>query len=136
MAFGRAVSTETIALALEAMQQFAWWVENILLEEDTLLVFPQSFGLPSYTADAPDRTNLFVDGFSIYAFGYLAGVPDYTVPIGEIPFHSRVTGERGYLPVSVSLCARKGQDMRLFDILGELEEVGGVAECEGGEAHV
>lgn len=127
--YGRSLQLSEIAQHLESMQVFATWVETVLFgsideEEITLLVFPQSFGIPNYRHDVPAKEIAFYEKFSVFAFGYLVGCPDYTVPVGEVPFESRVTGERGYLPVSVSMVARKGNDGPLFDILTLLEEEG------------
>lgn len=125
--YGRSLPVAEIARHLDAMAVFAHWVENVLFgppdeEAITLLVFPQSFGVPRYRDDIPADDCIVYDTFSVFSFGYLVGCPDYTVPIGEVPFVSRVTGREGYLPVSVSLVARRGNDVPLFDVLTALEE--------------
>ena len=123
--FGRDVPPKKILTALDAMRAFTHWVENFIFEkENTILIFPQSFGKPCYRDEAPDRRLLFLDGFSVYAFGYLAGCPDYTLPVGEVPYHSRMTGEVEYLPVSISMLARPGNDIQLFDVVKMLEKRG------------
>jgi Asp-tRNA(Asn)/Glu-tRNA(Gln) amidotransferase A subunit family amidase len=76
--YGRTVSDHAITEALEAMQAFGQWTINTLFgsydqEATTLLIFPQSCGRPDYRDDIADRTELFNDVFSIYAFGYLLG---------------------------------------------------------------
>jgi Asp-tRNA(Asn)/Glu-tRNA(Gln) amidotransferase A subunit family amidase len=123
--YGRTLDLPEIAKHLESMQIFANWVENVLFgpideEAIALLIFPQSFGVPNYRDEVPDEI-VFYDKFSVYSFGYLVGCPDYTVPIGEVPFVSKVTGEQDYLPVSVSMVARRGNDVPLFDILTGME---------------
>ena len=127
--YGRRVSKKQLSTALESMQAFSQWAETTLFgshdeEATTLLVFPQSFGRPDYRHDLPDRTELFNDGFSIYSFGYLIGCPDYTIPVGEVPFVSKVTGATEYLPVSISLVGRPGKDAELFDVVRQLREAG------------
>lgn len=57
-------------------------------EEDTTTIFlmPQSFGLPNprHVFPAEDKEIVAYTSFSIYSLGYLAGCPDYTVPVGEV----------------------------------------------------
>ncbi|KAF7508712.1 hypothetical protein GJ744_008959 [Endocarpon pusillum] len=135
--YGRSLTHAQIAQHLDSMAVFARWVENVLFgppdeEAITLLIFPQSFGVPDYRDDMPKHECVIYDQFSVYSFGYLVGCPDYTVPIGEVPFVSRVTGETGYLPVSLSVVARRGNDVPLFDILTLLEEKGVLSAVKAG----
>lgn len=158
MAHGRSISPSEIEAALDSMQTFKHWVNTVLfgpVEEEAiaLMVFPQSFGSESYRDELPDHSKgLFNDAFSVYAFGYLCGCVDYTVPIGEVPFVSRITGQEGYLPVSISMVSRAGnvsrathvpsiclpilmlscKDIPLFDILTSLDEMGVLRDVEAG----
>ena len=126
---GRKISTKKAAKALEAMQAFARWVETTLFgshDQDamTLLIYPQTCGRPDYRDDQFERKELFNDTFSIYSFGYLVGCPDFTIPVGEVPFLSKVTGKLEYLPVSLSLVSQPGTDRELFDVLQDLKKAG------------
>ncbi|KIX95353.1 uncharacterized protein Z520_08870 [Fonsecaea multimorphosa CBS 102226] len=134
---GRNLSTERIIDALEAMQAFKLWVETTVFgsydqEAITLLVFPQSRGHPDYRDDVPDRTELFNDTFSIYSFGYLVGCPDYTIPIAEVPYLSKITSEIEYLPVSISLVGRPGSDLELFNVVRQLHRFGVISDVATG----
>ncbi|KAK4915618.1 hypothetical protein LTR66_017072, partial [Elasticomyces elasticus] len=98
LAHGRYLDTDEIAAALEAMGAFKEWTENVLFgsydqDATTILIFPQSCGRPAYRDTVPDHSVLFNDTFSIYAFGYLVGCPDYTLPVAEVPYHSKHTGQ-------------------------------------------
>ncbi len=137
--YGRSLTRRDMARHLDAMAVFAHWVENVLFgppdeEAITLLVFPQSFGRPAYRDEIPARERVLYDRFSAYAFGYLVGCPDYAVPIGEVPFVSRVTGKPGLLPVSLSMVARRGNDVPLFDVLTLLEERGVLSAVKAGRS--
>ena len=127
--YGRTVSKDNIGTAIESMQAFTEWTLNTIFgsydqEATTLLIFPQSCGRPDYRDDIPDRKELFNDTFSIYGFGYLVGCPDYTIPVGEVPYISRVTKKTEYLPLSISLIGRPGTDLELFDVVRHLKETG------------
>ncbi len=58
--------------------------------------------------DCDDRPTITWTAFSAYAFGYLCGCPDYTIPVGEVPYESRITSHQEYLPVSLSMLSRRG----------------------------
>ncbi len=137
--YGRSLTRADMAKHHDSMAVFAHWVENVLFgppdeEAITLLVFPQSFGLPTYRDEIPAHERVLHDKFSVYSFGYLVGCPDYTVPIGEVPFVSRVTGKAGHLPVSLSMVARRGNDVPLFDVLTLLEERGALSAVKAGRS--
>ena len=126
---GRRISKRKFAKALKSMQAFAKWTDTTLFgsydqEAMTLLVFPQNCGRPDYRDDIPDRTELFNDTFSIYSFGHLVGCPDYTIPVGEKSFISKITGKKEYLPVSMSLISRPGTDAELFGVVQQLKDAG------------
>ncbi|OAP54478.1 hypothetical protein AYL99_11579 [Fonsecaea erecta] len=134
---GRHLSTESIADALEAMQAFKLWVETTLFgsyDQDavTLLIFPQSRGHPDYRDNVPDRTELFNNTFSIYSFGYLVGCPDYTIPVAEVPYVSKMTNETEFLPVSISLVGRPGSDLELFHVVQQLHRCGVISDVAPG----
>jgi Asp-tRNA(Asn)/Glu-tRNA(Gln) amidotransferase A subunit family amidase len=135
--YGRSLSPEKIAEALDAMQAFQKWTETTLFgsydqEATTLLIFPQSCGRPDYRDETPDRGELFNDTFSIYSFGYLVGCPDYTIPVAEVPYHSKATNKTEHLPVSISLIGKPGTDLELFDLLQYLHTTGVISDVMAG----
>ncbi len=135
--YGRHLPAQQLAGSLEAMQAFRTWTETTLFgsydqDATTLLIFPQSCGQPDYRQDVPERSNLFNNTFSIYAFGYLVGCPDYTVPVAEVPYFSTVTNSTEFLPVSLSLIGRPGSDLELFDVLLQLQKSGVIANVAAG----
>lgn len=136
---GRKVSTKELTKALAATEAFARWAETTLFgsydqEAMTLLVFPQSCGRPDYRNDITDRGELFNDTFSIYSFGYLVGCPDYTIPVAEIPFISKITQKEEKLPVSISLVSRPGTDGELFDVVQSLKDAGALRDVFPGQS--
>ena len=137
MDYGRRLTAAEYDAANAAREQFAKWVVDVLFrtliepDETPLLVFPQSWGLPAYRIDMPksapppegDRA-LFWSGFSIYSISYCSGCPDFTVPVGEVPYVSKVTSRREWLPCSVSMLSPPGNDGVLLNLLQSLEERG------------
>lgn len=115
-------------------------------EEDIipLLLYPQAWAQPAYRDEpsARDRLGpdgkplLFWTGFSTYSLAYASGCPDIAVPLGEVPFTSRITGEditgSTRLPVAISIMAPRGMDEALLGLLTELERAGVLKNVECG----
>ena len=135
--YGRELSKEQVETALDAMEAFSRWTLNLFdsydQEATTILVFPQSCGHVDYRDEIPDRSILFNEIFSIYAFGYLVGCPDYTLPVAEIPYQSTISNSVEHLPVSISLVGRPGTDLELFDLVQHLHKSGVVPSVKAGK---
>jgi hypothetical protein len=54
----------------------------------------------------------------------MAALPDYTVPIGERTYFSRVTGRNETLPVTIGIVAAAGCDQMLMDLVADLADEG------------
>ncbi|KAI9748793.1 MAG: hypothetical protein M4579_007117 [Chaenotheca gracillima] len=126
--FGREQTRESYEAAVHAGAAFSGWVRDVLFvtedaDETPLLIFPQSFGIPRYR-DTLDPSATIWTTFSIYSFGYLAGCPDYTLPIGEVGYASRISEREEFLPVSLSIVGAPSHDLTLFGILNRLAEDG------------
>lgn len=50
-----------------------------------------------------------------------AGVPQFVVPVGQVPYRSTITNVTEYLPVTISMYAAAGCDYVLWDIAAALE---------------
>ena len=125
---GRNVTLSQYTAALKSAEVLSQWITNVLLASSeknqvTLLIFPQSWGNPSYRNE-PDIGPLFSSSFSIYSLSYLSGAPDCTVPIGEVSQHSRITDSEMFLPISLSILGRPGTDLALMALLAKLENEG------------
>lgn len=53
-----------------------------------------------------------------------AGIPSYILPIGEMPYHSRVTHHKEMTTIGVEIFAGKGCDGMLFDMIGAMVKEG------------
>ncbi|KAI1762651.1 amidase signature domain-containing protein [Hypoxylon sp. FL1150] len=137
--YGSKVSKPDYDNSVAALKAYATWVNEVLLPpaspaRDTdadcdtvtisLLIYPQSWGVPHYRDEAVNRTggNIFWKGFSPYSISYGSGCPDVTVPIGEAIFYSKVTSTDEHLPVAVSFLAPRGEDEVLLKLLENLEK--------------
>lgn len=129
-AYGRKITPSEYTEAIESLQKFSQWILNILFAtsspaEIPILIIPQSQGRPDYrdTVQASDAP-LFWSHFSMYSISYCSGCPDFTVPIGEVPYHSRITDREEWLPLSLAVLSRPGMDAVLLRLLREMEAEG------------
>ncbi|KAI6841188.1 amidase signature enzyme [Hortaea werneckii] len=122
---------ESYDFAVHNMTVFrSWWETQGYGRNDTetcskgIFVYPWSLGTPNYRdtyLDPPTQPPL---GFSNWAIaGYAAG-GEIVVPVGEVPYQSRITHQTEYLPVSVSLLVAHGCDLVLANLVRDLERNG------------
>jgi len=135
--YGRGVQADQVAKAVEAMEGFREWTLNTLFgsydqDATTIMIFPQTCGLPDYRNHVAVQGETFNSTFSIYALGYLVGCPDYTLPVAETPYVSRVTNQIEHLPVTMSLVGPPGTDLELFDVVEYMHENGALSDVLAG----
>lgn len=134
---GRQITASQFAAAVESAKLFSKWVCDVLFAtsdaqaEFPLLLLPQSWGRPDYR-DALAEELLMFSTFSTYSLSYLSGCPDATVPVGEVPYHSRITDREEMLPISLSVLSPPGTDLELLALLTGLEEYGIVRSVAAG----
>ncbi|KAI0481958.1 amidase signature domain-containing protein [Xylariaceae sp. FL0804] len=153
--YGAQVSPAQYERSVADFRTYAAWVNEVLLpspspgrdddDDDTipLLIYPQAWGVPRYRDEPPPPAagggRLFWSGFSAYSISYCSGCPDVTVPVGEVPFRSKITGasagagedededgdknedKNEFLPVALSVLAPRGADAELLALLADLE---------------
>lgn len=130
--YGRNTTAAEFQSAVESALMFSKWVREAFFftidpasgeEAFPLLVFPQSWGRPSYRDEANNAPPFF-SSFSAYSLSYLSGCPDCTVPIGEVPTISRHTEVEMMLPVSLSVLSPPMSDLTLLNLLAGMEKEG------------
>jgi len=133
--YGAQIPETDISKALKDFETFKIWLLNTLFStshpsEIPILIFPQSWGIPCYRDESQATPkeiksgDIFWEGFSVYSISYVSGCPDITVPVGEVKYRSRITETEEWLPVSLSVLSRPGNDGVLMGLLRELEEGG------------
>lgn len=55
---------------------------------------------------------------------HISTVPEVVIPIGEVPYFSKLTHNTKYLPVSISIQAAAGCDFVLYDLIIALADAG------------
>lgn len=143
LAYGASVSESEIQASFKALEAFSGWVNDVLLpppssDDDVvpILVYPQTWGKPSYRDDLGRLATgkVFWDGFSAYSLAYASGCPDFALPLGEVEFDSKITGTAECLPVAISIMAPRDMDRLLLAVIGDLESQGVLREVACGSS--
>ncbi|KAF6817860.1 amidase [Colletotrichum plurivorum] len=113
----------------------AWHEEVLFGTEDScseaIMIYDiGTGGLPSfreeYLNDGPDAAipegpGTRRAGSTLASF---LGSADYTVPIGQVSYYSKVTHQEHSLPVTINMMVKRGCDFVLFDFIEELADKG------------
>ena len=130
---GREVTDTQYSAANDTIEKFSKWVKDVLFKqfadgnEKSVLVLPRTWGLPQYRFedDEPPGQPVFRwFGFQPPNISGFSPCPDFTVPLDEVSYQSKVTGRREWLPVSIGLLTMPEDDGFLFDLLDTLEDSG------------
>ena len=115
-----------------------WYEENLQFStadacsESVMLYDIGTGGLPSYREkdlnDFEDASFLAVTPEGTVTAGAnlcpLFGCADFTVPIGQVPYQSRVTFREEIVPVTINLVVRRGCDFVLYDMIEKMADAG------------
>jgi hypothetical protein len=95
-----------------------WFLDNIMRQSDheTLVVLPIANVEPNYRDSTPPKIGV-QRGFDQLFVPPILGAPDVVVPIGEFPYHSRISNREEFLPVGVDVVGLPGSDLWLIDTL-------------------
>ncbi|OAL48036.1 hypothetical protein IQ07DRAFT_613381 [Pyrenochaeta sp. DS3sAY3a] len=128
---GATLPLSSYETATQRYQTFQAWFRAHLTPscESSFVLYPMGPGVPDYrdTYTGPPSA-IFGAGLPGTQMAVLAGLPDYTVPIGERTYFSRVTERNETLPVSIGIVAAEGCDGMLMDLVAEVAERGVIQE--------
>jgi hypothetical protein len=132
MDYGRNITDAQYETANHTRDKFNQWARDVLFRhfgqdgEKLLLLLPRTWGLPDYRFedDTPEGPVFRWSGFQPPNISGFSACPDFTVPVGEVPYQLKVTGRQEWLPCSVGVLTEPGGDGLLFDVLDMLEEQG------------
>jgi Asp-tRNA(Asn)/Glu-tRNA(Gln) amidotransferase A subunit family amidase len=114
--------------ATERYQTFQKWFRSTLTPscESTLVLYPMGAGTEDYRDVYPSSppSPIFGAGLPGNQMAVMAALPDYTVPIGERTYYSRVTERNETLPVTIGIVAAAGCDHMLMDLVADLADEG------------
>ncbi|KAI0099796.1 amidase [Nemania sp. FL0031] len=98
----------------ERIYKYREWLRTNIFRPGTLMVLPVDEGKPNNRETPPPPFTL-LSGYHPLYLSPIAGTPEVTAPIGEIPYYSDVTQREEPLAVSVSVVSCPGTDLHLID---------------------
>lgn len=116
--------------AIERTRVFQAWFRNTITPscESTLVLYPMGAGTDDYRdIYTTPPGGVFASGLPGTQMSVLAALPDYTVPIGERTYLSRVTERNETLPITIGTVAAAGCDYMLMDLIADLADAGVIA---------
>lgn len=120
---GAAVSDAEHEDASKRIEVYRQWVlDNVLHaddEQETLIVLPISNVEPNYRDElspSPEEQSALDQLF----LSPILGAPDISVPIGEVPFMSKITQREEFLPVLLNVVGAPGKDIGLLHAIQEV----------------
>ena len=124
---GISLPFESYVSATEHYQTFQAWFRSELTPtcEEALVLYPMGAGMEDYRdtyISAPSA--IFGAGYPGTQMSVMAALPDYTVPIGERTYVSRVTERNETLPVTIGIVGAAGCDGMLMDLVADLADAG------------
>lgn len=124
---GAAVSAEQHSSALHKLEVYrAWLLDTVFLSHGprTVMILPISLVEPHYRDEVTPSPGSQVATDELFLSPILRS-PDVVIPIGEIPYDSKITGREEYLPVGVNVVGTPGSDFWLLDTMKTLLEKSG-----------
>ncbi|KPM45590.1 hypothetical protein AK830_g921 [Neonectria ditissima] len=102
-----------------------WFLDSILSvkapdELTAVTLVPISDAEPEYRDDYPEGPWMGGSGFHQNFLSSLTGCPEVVIPIGQIPYQSRVTKRTEFLPVVVAMLGPPGTDVALTKFAADL----------------
>jgi Asp-tRNA(Asn)/Glu-tRNA(Gln) amidotransferase A subunit family amidase len=113
--------------ATQRYKTFQSWFRSTLTPscESTLVLYPMGAGTEDYRDIYPAAPNpIFGSGLPGNQMSVMAALPDYTIPIGERTYFSRVSERNETLPVTIGMVAAAGCDHMLMDLVADLADAG------------
>jgi len=110
----------------------SWFLSTVLKSSttNTVIILPIEDLSPRYRDESPTGSDPLVPPTPTKGTGVLfespaSGSPELTIPIGQVPYLSKITGNKEYLPCAVSLLAAPGSDLLLLDLARDVLEKSG-----------
>lgn len=118
---GAAVTAEQHQEAEGRLKVYKEWLMQTLFHQgsqqerakEVLILLPISNVAPNYRdtlSPSPEEQSALDELF----LSPILGAPDIVVPIGDVPYESRITGQTEHLPVVANLVAAPGKDWELM----------------------
>ncbi|KAH8588673.1 amidase signature domain-containing protein [Bisporella sp. PMI_857] len=119
------ISKDERDVAVHRLEVYREWCSREILrvgKYDTVILIPIENISPRYRDEPLGKlvkaANMYFNpvGVPMLFPAPILKAPEFTVPIGQVPFQSKVTGNVEELPVAISLLSAPGRDLKLMEI--------------------
>ncbi|KAF9775595.1 hypothetical protein IL306_006277 [Fusarium sp. DS 682] len=121
-----------------------WWDQVMLPRNaescsESLMLYTFKDATPEYRSDygspmgSGDLVGVLL-GLNTGFISPMAGIPDFSIPIGQVEYYSKVTRHVEYLPVSIRIMAAEECDGMLLDLINDLVKVGILPKVQPGNS--
>ncbi|KAI1456282.1 amidase signature enzyme [Annulohypoxylon moriforme] len=120
---GEAVSPAQNEEATKKLDIYKKWLSDTLFKRDkeVLIVLPVAKAEPNYR-DTISPSPLDQSALDELFFQPILGAPDIVIPIGDIPYESRITKKTEYLPVVANVVGEPKKDYQLLSAIDKVLE--------------
>ncbi|KAJ8110763.1 hypothetical protein OPT61_g6474 [Boeremia exigua] len=125
------ITVEAHAEAMHRLEVYKNWFNEFIMglrNETTLVLIPIEKIAPRYRDEMP-TSHFNPVGVPNLFLSPILKAPELTVPIGEMSFNSKVSGNEERLPVAVSIIGPPGQDLYLIDLIAKVLRASGRPNC-------
>ncbi|THZ54669.1 amidase signature enzyme, partial [Aureobasidium pullulans] len=103
------------------MKIFRTWFEKQIMGQDNetltdaIAIMPFGAAVPKYRDD-PNKLPSIVGSFSPFYLPAVLQTPQLIIPVGQVPYDSRISGLKEYMPIVSSLMGARGSDLMLINL--------------------
>ncbi|KAF5565565.1 amidase signature domain-containing protein [Fusarium napiforme] len=121
---GASVSDAEHEEATRRLLVYKKWLRDQLFGDkkfETLVILPAAEVKPAYRdekIESPENQSACDELF----LSPILGAPDVVIPIGEMPYHSKISNKIEYLPVVANFVAAPGRDHELLEAVEVIQE--------------
>lgn len=111
------------------MEIYKAWLLTAMRAESTseaepLVVLPIGNVAPNYR-DEPSPSPRWQSALDQLFLPPILGTPDIAIPIGEVPYESKITKRTEYLPVVIDVMGAANKDLELLQAIEKVMDVSG-----------
>ncbi|KAI1425310.1 amidase signature domain-containing protein [Xylaria sp. FL1777] len=116
--YAKSISQEKRDRDFAKIEVFRQWLTQTVFTgkcSNALVIMPLESMAPRYRDELPTFRRPPQDGIDALALGPVMNAPVLTVPIAELPYHSRITDQEEMLPFALAVMSPAGTDLALMD---------------------
>lgn len=113
----KAISEEQRDEALRRLEVYKLWLcQKVLYDQHPIIVLPVHNAEECYRDAPPEERFPIQQAWDQLWLAPILGAPEITVPLGHVPYFSRISRQNEWLPVVASLLGKPRTDLSLINI--------------------